>query len=202
MSTPESKEMLEILKKLQAAQSSTPRLESTNTSADAPAPASLSPAAVEMYNILQKLESATATATQKVLKETKTNHELSTSTYSNNSISVNNDYKIIMEKKQVVPGVSKTFYNILDNENNLIYEDVVLFESAMLIIKGLLTNKIDPQKIAELDERYGSYLAETAIYKQKAKTLKESHRQDLALAKYSVAVDKMKQIKAQIKRFV
>jgi hypothetical protein len=155
-----------------------------------------------MHDILLKLDAATKQATRQILEDTKQNPELSTSTYHNNNISVNGEYNIKMEKKSVIPGAKKTFYHITDHNNNTVYTDIALFESAMLIVKGLITGKLDTDKIASLDERYASHLAEAAMYKQKAKTLTESYRQDLALAKHSVALDKMKQIKSQIKRFV
>jgi hypothetical protein len=204
MSTPEeTKVMHDILMKLQSTLANSEYQPAEKEKpASAAVPPSVSKNAAEMFNILSKLDEATKKATRQVLQETKSNPELSTSTYKNNTISVNGEYNIVMEKKQVVPGVRKTFYNILDHNHQAMYQDIALFESAMLIVKGLMTNKVDPEKIAQLDERYGSYLAEAAIYKQKVNTLTESYRVDLASAKHSVALDKMKQIKSQIKRFV
>lgn len=204
MPTPEeTKAMHNILLKLQEASNKDYRSEkSQSNSVSNEVPGNVSADAVEMFNILNKLNQATEAATKRVLEETVDNPELSTATYQNNTISVNGEYNIQMEKKPVIPGVKKTFYNITDHNNQPLYEDIALFESAMLIVKGLMTNKIDTNKIVSLDERYASYLAEAALYKQKAKTITESHRRDLADTKHGVALDKMKQIKSQIKRFV
>ena len=205
MPTPEeTKAMHDILLKLQEASNKEYRSEKTeiNTGTSVEVPGNVSADAVEMFNILNKLNQATQTATKKVLEESSDNIEFSAATYQDNSISVNGEYNIQMEKKSVIPGVKKTFYHITDHNNQALYEDIALFESAMLIVKGLMTNKIDANKIVSLDERYASYLAEAALYKQKAKTITESHRRDLADTKHGVALDKMKQIKSQIKRFV
>lgn len=202
----ETKAMHDILLKLQAASEkeySSEKTSSEKKTNSTPVPGNVSEDAVEMFNILNKLQEATSQAAQQVITESETRPELSTATYRDNSISVSGKYNIQMESKTVVPGIKKKFYHITDENNNPVYEDIALFESAMAIIKGLMINKsISVDRVVDLDNKYASQLSEAAIYKQKAKTLTESHRRDLALTKQSVAYDKMKQLKSQIKRFL
>ena len=202
MSTPESKEMLEILKKLQNTQNNAQQVTNAQNNVHESAQhVSVSPDAQEMYNILYKLEKATTTATKKVVNETVKSPELSTATLHENTISINGQYNIEIVEHTVIKGVKKKFYNIKNSAGDMIYNDIALFESAMGIVKGLMfgNDKHRVEKIVDLDERYSSYLTEAAMYKQKAATLKESYKQDVALAKQGSAVTKMNQIKKQIK---
>jgi hypothetical protein len=200
MPTPEeTKAMADIMKKLQAASDSdyveqTPVAESKPV----PAPANVSNDAVEMFNILNRLNEAQTK--KEVVLESST--EKVSESYDSATISLNGEYNIQMEKQQVVPGVAKTFYNITDHNGEAIYEDIALFESAMLIVKGLLVGKVQIKTVLDLDKRYASHLAEAALYKQKAKRLNESARKDLALTKQGVAVDKMKMYKKRIKSMI
>jgi hypothetical protein len=75
-----------------------------------------------------------------------------------------------------------------------------LFETAMGIVKGLLfDNDSKVNRLLELDNRYASSLQEAATYKMKCKTIVESSKHDIAMAKQGAAVYKMKEIKKQIK---
>lgn len=202
MSTPESKEMLDILKKLQSVQDNTQQVTDVqNNVHESAQPVSVSPDAQEMYNILYKLEKATTAATKKVVNETVKSPELSTATLHENTISINGQYNIEIVEHSIIKGVKKKFYNIKNSDGDMLYSDIALFESAMGIVKGLMFGKNENtiEKIVDLDERYSSYLTEAAMYKQKAVTLKESYKQDVALAKQGSAVTKMNQIKKQIK---
>lgn len=193
------KGMQDILDKLNAAADTPPQETIDNTTIANVSSGSVSNDAQEMYTILYKLQEATNRATEKVLTETKANPELSTATFKDNSISVAGKYNIQLAERNVIPGVKKTFYNIVDQHNNALYEDIALFESAMGIIKGLMFNKIDVDKIVTLDERYASHLSEAAMYKHKSRTIKEAYRKDVVIAKQGNAISKMAQIKKQIK---
>ena len=104
-----------------------------------------------------------------------------------------------MEKTTIVPGIRKTFYNIKDG-NEVIHKELALFETAMGIVKGLLfDNDSKVNRLLELDNRYASSLQEAATYKMKCKTIVESSKHDIAMAKQGAAVCKMKEIKKQIK---
>ena len=199
-SSEEVKGMQEILDKLNAAATAEPQSQTEDRTVVEHRPAgNVSDDAKEMYDILYKLQEATTRATKKVLQETEARPELSTATFKDNSITVAVKYNIQLEERNVIPGVKKTFYNIVDQNNEILYEDIALFESAMGIVKGLMFNKLDVDKIVTLDERYSSYLTEAAMYKHKARTIKESYRQDVAVAKQGSAISKMAQIKKQIK---
>lgn len=199
MPTPqETKAMADILQKLQAASDSeyiepTPMAESKPVEV----PSNVSSDAVEMFNILNRLNEA-QTKKEVIVEATSAVAE----TYDSDTISLNGKYNIQMEKQNVVPGVAKTFYNITDHTGETIYEDIALFESAMLIVKGLMVGKVQIKTVLDLDERYASHLAEAALYKQKAKRLTESGKKDLALTKQGVAVDKMKMYKRRIKSMI
>lgn len=194
--TPDSQEMLKILQNLENANN-----KPVPTTEKGTASGNVSANAVEMLNILEKLQDATEKATKEVVKESKNNPELSTATIKENNINVNGQYSIDIVKKSVAQGISKKFYNISD-VNGVLYEDICLFESAMGIIKSLMedNNKLD--KILELDSRYGSQLAEAAMYKVKLKTISESYKKDIALAKQTNALSKMKSYKKQIKTII
>jgi hypothetical protein len=95
--------------------------------------------------------------------------------------------------------MTKTFYNIKEGDE-IIYNQIALFETAMGIVKGLLFEKDSKvERLLDLDNRYSSALAEAATFKMKAKTLTESSKIDIAMAKQGSALQKMKSIKNQIK---
>jgi hypothetical protein len=189
----DSKGKLDILHKLNQAHT-TPVSKSTSAAKTY----SVSKDATEMLNILQKLETATVKATTEKYQEAKVDIKLSTATMANNTVSVGK-YNVVMEKKTVIPGVKKTFYKITDNNGDALYSDIALFESAMGVVKGLLFNNNKVKKILDLDAKYAGYLAETAVYQYKAKTLNESYKKDVAVAKQGNAATKMMAIKNQIK---
>ena len=195
--TKESQEMLKILQNLENAQNREPTINNDGTTI----PGNISSDAKEMYNILNKLQNATEDATKKVIKESKVNPELSTATIKENNININGQFSIDIVKKSVAQGISKKFYNISD-ATGIIHEDICLFESAMGIVKSLMNKDTKLNKILELDGRYGSYLAEAAMYKVKVKTLKEGSKQDIALAKHTSALSKMSAYKKQIKNLL
>jgi len=60
--------------------------------------------------------------------------------------------------------------------------------------------KID--KIISLDEKYSAQLSESAMYKRKMKTITESVKHDIYSAKHGNATEKMRQLKAHIKKII
>lgn len=199
MPTPEeTKAMADILQKLQTASNSEHVQEKPMAkSKPVEVPGNVSSDAVEMFNILNRLNEA-QNKKEVLVEATAAVSE----TYNNDTISLNGKYNIQMEKKNVVPGAAKTFYNITDHKGETIYKDIALFESAMLIVKGLMVGKVQINTVLDLDQRYASYLAEAALYKQKAKRLNESVKKDLALTKQGVAADKMRMYKRRIKAMI
>ena len=120
-----------------------------------------------------------------------------TQTITEQSITVQN-YRIDIISEQFA-GREKNFYNVVDGKE-IIHSDLALFETAMGIVKGLLfDNDSKVNRLLELDNRYASSLQEAATYKMKCKTIVESSKHDIAMAKQGAAVYKMKEIKKQIK---
>lgn len=194
MSTTETRAMQDILDKLSNAQNNPePRVSADGT----PVPNSVSTDAKEMYSILEKLQSATA-STENV--ETVVNESVSSvdeKSFTVGGINVTLD-------KQSVYGYKKTYYTICENGEPL-YKDLALFESTMAIIKLMLSNKSAGPgltRILALDSQYSNQFDEAAGYKKRSKVITESMKQDVYMAKHSVAVDKMKNIKAQIKKLL
>lgn len=200
MSNPESKAMHDILLKMQAASNNEfVKSDDPHVTETLSAPTNVSTDAVEMFNILNRLNEA-ASKNQVVVDATDAYNEQQD--YDSNKVSMDGKFNIEMEKQDVVPGVAKTFYNITDHNGDKIYEYIALFESAMLVIKGLMVGKVNIKTVVEMDRRYASCLAEAALYKQKAKVLSESVKRDLALTKQTVAIDKMKMYKKKIKSMI
>jgi hypothetical protein len=202
MPTEEVKGMMDIIAKLNESATAQPSAtQKLKNEKNKPAPTilgSVSKNAQGMLSILQKLDEATTKVTKDILEESNTDIELAAMNKKGNSVKVDN-FEIVLEKAQVVPGIKKTFYTIKDG-NSVVYEQLALFETAMAIVKGLLFNNDSKvQRLLDLDNRYSSALVEAATHKLKCKTLKEDYQLDIALAKQGSAVSKMKSIKNQIK---
>jgi hypothetical protein len=199
MPTEEVKGMMDIIAKLNATEATSSSVAQDNeTQASINKLAGVSKDAAGMLKILQKLDEATTQVTKEIVKESENDIELSAINKKGDTVSVNN-YEITMEKTTIVPGIRKTFYNIKDG-NDIIYSELALFETAMGIVKGLLfDNDSKVNRLLELDNRYASSLQEAATYKMKCKTIVESSKHDIAMAKQGAAVSKMKEIKKQIK---
>ena len=151
-----------------------------------------------MLEILQKLDEATTKVTKNIIKESRDDIELAAMNKKGNSVKVEK-FEIVLEKARVVPGIKKTFYNIKEG-NKTLYKQIALFETAMAIVKGLLfdnNSKVD--RLLELDCKYRSALTEAAEHRVRCKTITETNKLDIAMAKQSHAVYKMRDIKNQIK---
>lgn len=199
MPTEEVKGMMDIIAKLNETTVTPSSVsEDKQTQASINKLAGVSKNAAGMLSILQKLDEATTQVTKEIVKESENDIELSAIDKQGNTVRVNN-FEITMEKTTIVPGIRKTFYNIKEGDE-IIHSDLALFETAMGIVKGLLfdnDSKVD--RLLELDNRYASSLQEAATYKMKCKTIVESYKHDIAMAKQGAAVSKMKEIKKQIK---
>ena len=199
MPTEEVKGMMDIIAKLNET-TATPSsvAEDKQTQASINKLASVSKNAEGMLSILQKLDEATTQVTKEIVKESENDIELSAIDKKGDTVRVNN-FEITMEKTTIVPGIRKTFYNIKEGDE-IIHNELALFETAMGIVKGLLfDNDSKVNRLLELDNRYASSLQEAATYKMKCKTIVESYKHDIAMAKQGAAVSKMKEIKKQIK---
>ena len=199
MPTEEVKGMMDIIAKLNET-TTTPSsvAEDKQTQASINKLAGVSKNAEGMLSILQKLDEATTQVTKEIVKESENDIELSAIDKKGDTVRVNN-FEITMEKTTIVPGIRKTFYNIKEGDK-IIHNELALFETAMGIVKGLLfDNDSKVNRLLELDNRYASSLQEAATYKMKCKTIVESYKHDIAMAKQGAAVSKMKEIKKQIK---
>jgi len=194
MATKEVKGMMDIINKLN---------ESVKPSNEESKPivnklAGVSKNAKGMLEILQKLDEATTKVTKNIIKESRDDIELAAMNKKGNSVKVEK-FEIVLEKARVVPGIKKTFYNIKEG-NKTLYKQIALFETAMAIVKGLLfdnNSKVD--RLLELDCKYRSALTEAAEHRVRCKTITETNKLDIAMAKQSHAVYKMRDIKNQIK---
>jgi len=199
MPTEEVKGMMDIIAKLNETTVTPSSVsEDKQTQASINKLAGVSKNASGMLSILQKLDEATTQVTKEIVKESENDIELSAIDKQGNTVRVNN-FEITMEKTTIVPGIKKTFYNIKEGDE-IIHSELALFETAMGIVKGLLfDNDSKVNRLLELDNRYASSLQEAATYKMKCKTIVESYKHDIAMAKQGAAVSKMKEIKKQIK---
>jgi len=202
MPTEEVKGMMDIIAKLnESAEAEPTAAQKVKNEKNKPSPTilgSVSKNAEGMLSILQKLDEATTQVTKDIVKESENDIELSAIDKKGDTVRVNN-YEITMEKTTIVPGIKKTFYNIKEGDE-IIHHELALFETAMGVVKGLLFNNDSKvNRLLELDNRYASSLQEAATYKMKCKTIVESSKHDIAMAKQGAAVYKMKEIKKQIK---
>ena len=202
MPTEEVKGMMDIIAKLNESTATEPTAaQKVKNEKNKPSPTilgSVSKNAEGMLSILQKLDEATTQVTKDIVKESENDIELSAIDKKGDTVRVNN-YEITMEKTTIVPGIKKTFYNIKEGDE-IIHHELALFETAMGVVKGLLFNNDSKvNRLLELDNRYASSLQEAATYKMKCKTIVESSKHDIAMAKQGAAVSKMKEIKKQIK---
>lgn len=192
---PDTKAMQDILDKLYAASKQSTPATGTNRQSRSPATGNVSPAAVEMLNILTKLETAATTAATNMVTEQDQVKPMTSA----QQFGVGK-YNVVLEKSSVA-GFAKTYYTITEN-GTAEYAQLALFESAMAIIKiKLFSNSADKiAQIVDLDRNYASALHEAASYKSRlaSQTLNES-KQDVLAAKHCSAVDRMHSIKKQIK---
>ena len=153
----------------------------------------------EMFDILQKLQNATASATKKMITESPI--ESAVTTKKEKTISMG-EYIIEMERVDVAPKIYKTYYNISKGGQKV--HTLALFESAMTVLKSYVTDgKTEARnKIIALDEKYDSYLQEAAQHKSRAKQVTESFKRDVYTAKQGQAVSKMRAVKREIKSLI
>lgn len=199
--TPEAKAMQDILEKMYSAQKpaqvGAQNSQNAQNNAQKSAAGNVSPDAQEMFNILSKLETATAQVAEDVRYE-----PVLTETAEPNHFGVAGYNVEIVESK--LAGKYKKKYYTVTKDGQLVYKELALFESAMGIVKEMTHGKdvYKVQQIARLDAQYDEYLNEAAIQKQRANTLTESASADVAGAKHSQAVTKMNEIKRQIKKLL
>ncbi len=198
MSNPEVKAMEEILAKMQNAQANAEHIREERAQGNVV----VSESAQEMYDILAKLQKATNDSASKLVinEDVKLNDSTHNTTVGIGSLN------IVLEKQNVY-GYKKTYYTVTENDKPIVHK-LALFESAMAIVKLKLrdnSHTVESTKlnrIVELDSLYGNNFDEAASFKQRAKTINESAKQDVYMAKHSVAVGKTRSLKSQIKKLL
>lgn len=228
MSSPEEvRAMQAIMDKMNNAMSGNVERPAHIAEAAQSVPGSVSNEAVEMYNILKRLQDATQDAAEKVVVTEKKQEPIAEpvlEAYNDDRLATKHDlaakyqehkreetqgmvnmqgYSIELHETRLEGKYKKTYYSI-SSADGVLFEDIALFESAMGIMKHLVFKKHNKvSDILELDNKYGTVLEEAAYYKHRMQTLNESHAQfDINIAKHSKAVSKMKALRADIKRLL
>lgn len=192
------KEMLKILQNLENAQS----IHEKKIEDRAQGKHVVNENSQEMYNILKRLEDATTNVSKQIAQEARTDTKAATGLMHNSAINMGG-FSVLMEKKSVTGKYKKTYYTITDSTGNVLHEDVALFESAMGILKELVSGKTsNTKKIIDLDNSYASHLQEAAYHKERSVMITEGYKKDIALAKQSSAMSKLSGIKKQIKSLI
>ena len=149
-----------------------------------------------MYDILNKLGSVDDTS-RMVAERAEKDIDLKVainSKVTENSVSVQN-YRIDIVLQEFA-GKQKKFYNVVDG-NKIIHQELALFETAMGVVKNLMSNK--SSKVNELvrhDHDYANSLYEVYAHNSRIKSGKIN--EDIAVAKLSNAKEKMQHAKNKI----
>jgi hypothetical protein len=149
-----------------------------------------------MFDILSKLNSVDKT-TRIVAERAEKDIDLKVainSQVTENSVSVQN-YRIDIVLQEFA-GKQKKFYNVVDG-NKIIHQELALFETAMGVVKNLMSNK--SSKVNELvrhDHDYANSLYEVYAHNFRIKSGKIN--EDIAVAKLSNAKEKMQHAKNKI----
>ena len=160
----------------------------------------------QMKAILERLQSATTNATKQVITEVQDgNVEVATGLKTGDTIRVA-DVKVELYKEKIVGLYEKTFYRIKNENNEVLYEDISLFETAMTIVKDLVgesKSKINVERILDYDKRYADYMYEAATHKSRMKQYGEdNHKYDIADAKFGQSLSRMNECKTHIKNLL
>tara|TARA_B100001248_G_scaffold255383_1_gene235031 strand:- start:10179 stop:10679 length:501 start_codon:yes stop_codon:yes gene_type:complete len=160
----------------------------------------------QMKAILERLQSATTNATKQVITEVQDgNVEVATGLKTGDTIRVA-DVKVELYKEKIVGLYEKTFYRIKNEDNEVLYEDISLFETAMTIVKDLVgesKSKINVERILDYDKRYADYMYEAATHKSRMKQYGEdNHKYDIADAKFGQSLSRMNECKTHIKNLL
>ena len=150
----------------------------------------------QMFDILSKLNSVDKT-TRIVAERAEKDIDLKVainSKVTENSVSVQN-YRIDIVLQEFA-GKQKKFYNVVEG-NKIIHQELALFETAMGVVKNLMSNK--SSKVNELvrhDHDYANNLYEVYAHNSRIKSGKIN--EDIAVAKLSNAKEKMQHAKNKI----
>lgn len=155
-----------------------------------------------MLDILTRLSKVNE-KTQTVIAEnvdTRT-RQLATTQKTERGVSIANYLVSITESENA--GVKRNLYSILDTSTNeVLYQDIALYESVMAITRQLLLKKQISWKkcdeIIQLDQDYSRHLYEAGALKQRIQTATDMDRKCLYENKYSRTVGLAKEAKRNI----
>lgn len=157
-----------------------------------------------MGDVLRRLQEVTGAFSETLVTESKTNPDIGIAIQAERTetgVSVSR-YDIRTEKKTVQEGLTKTFYNVIDNRTGeTLHNNLGLFETAMGVVKHLLYTQNDNKmhRLLDLDQEYVGAMMETYGYKTRMQRLDESSVQyDVASAKYSNSKQKLSAAKMKI----
>jgi hypothetical protein len=152
-----------------------------------------------LYNILMsQVEETTADLVEAALHDINLQVAM-TQEISESSVTVQN-YKIDIVLKEFA-GRKKKFYNIIETSTNeIIHQELALFETAMGIVKKYMTGKPGITELQKYDTDYSNALYETWAHQTRAR--RRGVFEDVAVAKASQAKQKLYDAKQQICKIV
>lgn len=148
-----------------------------------------------MFDILSKLENVDKTTriiAERAEKDVELNMAINQQ-FNESSVSVQN-YRIDIVL-QSFAGRQKKFYNVVEG-NQILYKELALFETAMGVVKKLMTGKSGSDDLVRYDTDYCNNLYE--VYMHNSRIKKGSINEDVALAKLDRAKQKMLEAKNKI----
>lgn len=148
-----------------------------------------------MFNILSKLENVDKTTriiAERAEKDVELNMAINQQ-FNESSVSVQN-YRIDIVL-QSFAGRQKKFYNVVEG-NQILYKELALFETAMGVVKKLMTGKSGSDDLVRYDTDYCNNLYE--VYMHNSRIKKGSINEDVAQAKLDRAKQKMYEAKNKI----
>jgi hypothetical protein len=148
-----------------------------------------------MFNILNKLENVDKTTriiAERAEKDVELNMAINQQ-FNESSVSVQN-YRIDIVL-QSFAGRQKKFYNVVEG-NQILYKELALFETAMGVVKKLMTGKSGSDDLVRYDTDYCNNLYEVYMHNSRIKTGKIN--EDVAHAKLDRAKQKMYEAKNKI----
>jgi len=148
-----------------------------------------------MFDILNKLENVDKTTriiAERAEKDVELNMAINQQ-FTESSVSVQN-YRIDIVL-QSFAGRQKKFYNVVEG-NQILYKELALFETAMGLVKKLMTGKSGSDNLVRYDTDYCNNLYEVYMHNNRIK--KGSINEDVALAKLDRAKQKMYEAKNKI----
>lgn len=154
----------------------------------------------DMRNILHNLKtiSKKVSVSESIFEDAQKDVNLEialTQEITENTVSVEN-YRIEIRTEEFA-NLDKNFYDIIDiDRNEIIYEELGLFETAMGVVKNLMLEKYDVvDDLVDYDDIYLNNLYEVYTHKDK---IKREVNEDINYAKFTKAKDKVTEIKRKI----